>query len=247
MDTTRLQYCTKCGHLVAKVAPRCPACGTPPVPQLTRLRFKPPKWLYWSVGGFFGLVLLGSLVGPDNTVSVPAPAPSMAVALPFQPMAVPVLNETNLTADLKDFQNSVDQVTRLSLSSDDNLDIAIQTELLGWSETSDLRNTLTYPMPALYAVAVKYPALKMITVEFNVRLENKVDEYGHPIPQGTEVYIALSIPCDELRKFAPDFNWTMSVYGVNRFLVSLNPGYRAAWAEEYKSESDMLRALSSSS
>lgn len=26
----RLKYCTRCGHLVAKVAPRCPSCGKPP-------------------------------------------------------------------------------------------------------------------------------------------------------------------------------------------------------------------------
>lgn len=29
INSANLQYCTKCGHLVAKVAPRCPGCGAP--------------------------------------------------------------------------------------------------------------------------------------------------------------------------------------------------------------------------
>ena len=68
MNNANLQYCTQCGHLVAKVAPRCPKCGAPPYNQPPH--YTPPKiphWVYWASAVIGVLIIVSALSSPDKT------------------------------------------------------------------------------------------------------------------------------------------------------------------------------------
>lgn len=71
MNGTNLQYCTQCGHLVAKVAPRCPGCGTPPDHLPPKDMRWAPRWVYWTCGGIAAFVMIGILSSPDKTPTSP--------------------------------------------------------------------------------------------------------------------------------------------------------------------------------
>jgi hypothetical protein len=67
MDTANLQYCTQCGHLVAKVAPRCPGCGAPPYHIPPKDKRWAPRWVYWTCGGIAAFMMIGILSSPEKT------------------------------------------------------------------------------------------------------------------------------------------------------------------------------------
>jgi hypothetical protein len=85
MNAAKLQYCTKCGHLVGKVAPRCPKCGAPPYHEPKRGEFVSHRrlWAYVGLVVFllFGVLLLRDKKPPTTPPVESAPRPSAAVAV----------------------------------------------------------------------------------------------------------------------------------------------------------------------
>ena len=97
MNSSNLQYCAQCGHLVAKVAPRCPGCGAPPYRLPPKDKRRAPRWAYWTCAAVAALMIIGLLSSPDKTPKTTPPVES-AAARPSAAVASPEASEASAPA-----------------------------------------------------------------------------------------------------------------------------------------------------
>ena len=104
-------------------------------------------------------------------------------------------------------------------------------------DPAGLRNHLSGALRELYALAYKFPQIQKIDVNLESPAAPQKDEYGHDLPAGTAMMVALSIDAGDLRKFPKDFAWdSYPVYVANRYDPSLNRQVQDFWKSELQDE-----------
>ncbi len=105
------------------------------------------------------------------------------------------------------------------------------------SDRAGLDLSVSPLMKASHEIAACFRGLKTIQALLVAPGGTKKNEYGSDLPSSEVPVVSLYIDCDNLRKFAQDFDWNLyGLYAANRYTVLVNSSVRDAWNQEVEEE-----------
>ncbi len=122
-----------------------------------------------------------------------------------------------------------------------SLNLTPATDSLSFTIFADQASYLranVYPiMKASHRIAYCDQRLRTIQALLVGPGENKRSEFGTDLPTSDVPVVSLNIDCNDLRKFADDFDWlNYGLYVANRYTTQVNTTISDAWNNEVEQE-----------